>query len=280
MMGIYISASMSANRKGRFLQNVVEAEPLKEDWRQIPPAKGLLLVQGEELSQFEDWKRLYSWSIQSGCAALVIAPLACNADSWSKQPLSLDWQLVAVEKIVATEGLAALVSDEISLCLSGMEGGADGIQHQVNGVVHTRFMRKHSNSGLLAVTTLPVWSLNLLDHGDVLLMWLNWFIAHAGEVKTEARDIVAFEPDKQDLLVLLLVFAVRGKPIQAIIDNPVVRMLFDTAMLDMNLRWPMLQQKGFIGDHGLTEKGLDVLMNSNYWIYSGILTEQLNTGAL
>ncbi|MGH2248828.1 hypothetical protein ACQ1Y8_15640, partial [Enterococcus faecalis] len=78
----------------------------------------------------------------------------------------------------------------------------------------TRYVRKHSNSGLFAVTTLPLWSLNLLDHTEVLVDWLNWFVDHAGvttPVAEEKAELAAYLPDKYDLVVLLLLDAGHGK---------------------------------------------------------------------
>jgi hypothetical protein len=281
-MSIYLSAPLSANRKGRFLQSIAQAKSLTDDWRSAPPANGLLLVQGDELVQTKDWRILYDWAMHSSCAALVIAPLASNIEGWQMLPISLDWQLTSATAPTQSVGLAAVVASEINQAITGFTGSADGSHHQTADVIHTRYVRKHSNSGLLAVTTLPLWSLNLLDHGDLLVEWFNWFIEHAGvaeQTKLIQTETVDFVPEKQDLVVLLLIYAAQGLTTQALVEHPAVNMLFDTQSLDISFRGSILQQYGFIHELVLTEKGLSTLQASNYWAYADLLTEQLRTGA-
>ena len=55
-------------------------------------------------------------------------------------------------------------------------------------------------------------------------------------------------------------------------------MLFDTSTLAIDQRWLDLCQYGFISENRLTEKGSNVLMNSDYWAYAELLCEQLRTG--
>ena len=150
-------------------------------------------------------------------------------------------------------------------------------------VVHTRYVRKHSNSGLFAVTTLPLWSLNLLDHTEALVGWLNWFVDHAGvatPVAEEKAELAAYLPDKYDLVVLLLLYAGHGKSLAALVDNDTVKLMFDLNSLDAIKRSETLQLHGFINEAGLTESGKASLQASQYWAYAPLLSEQLDTGAL
>ena len=105
-------------------------------------------------------------------------------------------------------------------------------------VVHTRYVRKHSNSGLFAVTTLPLWSLNLLDHAEVLVSWLSWFIDHAGvanSIAEEKTELAEYSPDK--IRFGCFVIALRWqwkKSLDRIVGNDTVKLLFDLNSLDIN----------------------------------------------
>lgn len=281
-MTIYISAKLGSNRKGRFLHSIVQAQPLTSDWQSNPPQQGLLLVQGDELNQVEDWRTLYHWSMQTGCAALVVDPLTSKTDCWQAPELEIDWHLAAAPNIIDanTDGLTKLLADEITQKIVGFSGSSNATLHQIADVVHTRYIRKHSNSGLFAMTTLPLWSLNLLDHSDILLDWLNWLITHSGDTTPSIVEVnkADFIPDKKDEVVLLLIYAIPGLTAKEICQHQTVKMLFDTSTLAIDQRWLDLYQYGFISENRLTEKGNTILINSDYWAYAELLCEQLRTG--
>ncbi|MFC3034324.1 hypothetical protein ACFOEE_17600 [Pseudoalteromonas fenneropenaei] len=282
-MSIYLSAALASNRKGRFLQTVAGATPLESDWLNSPPACGLLLVQAEELTNYEACQSLYLWAMQAGCAALVINPQPEQHVEFAELQPALDWTFAAASLISEDSGLTAVLASETNQAVVGFAGSADQRQHMAGDVVHTRYVRKHSNSGLFAVTTLPLWSLNLLDHTEALVGWLNWFVDHAGvatPVAEEKAELAAYLPDKYDLVVLLLLYAGHGKSLAALVDNDTVKLMFDVNSLDAINRSETLLLHGFINEAGLTESGKASLQASQYWAYAPLLSEQLDTGAL
>ncbi|MFW8411947.1 hypothetical protein ACOIDN_28195, partial [Klebsiella pneumoniae] len=195
----------------------------------------------------------------------------------------LDWQLVPAVLRVQEPGLTALLASETDQAIAGFTGSADRHQHQAGDVVHTRYIRKHSNSGLLAFTTLPLWSLTLLDHSEILVRWLNWFVDHAGiaeriiEPNAPSTD---YTPDKHDLVVLLLLYAGSSMSLQALSEHNAVKLMFDVNSLDIVKRGEMLRQHDFIDEAGITATGKTCLQASQYWAYAPLLNEQLHTGAL
>lgn len=281
-MSLYLSAALSANRKGRFLQNVAAAVPMTEDWRSHPLPSGLLLLQAEELQAQADWQQLYDWAMQSGCAALVINPQIHQLDVLPRLSNALDWRLIPVSGVAQSDGLTSLLADELAMSLAGSAGSADRHLHQSADGVHTRYVRKHSNSGVFAVSTLPLWSLTLLDHTSALVEWLHWFLQHAGVVaerEDKPTSAVEFVPDRQDLVVLLLVSAADGMPLDTLAGNSGVQRMFDTRQLDLIKRANMLVEQGYISANRLTDKGSASFEASPYRAYAPLLAAELTKGA-
>lgn len=282
-MSFYLSSALASNRKGRFLQTIAGAEALELDWLSAPPDSGLLMVQAEELIDNDACQNLHQWAMKAGCAALIIAPQTGQLDTLGQLPSALDWTITPATFSAQEPGLNAMLVSETNQAIIGFAGSADQKQHMAGDVVHTRYVRKHSNSGIFAVTTLPLWSLNLLDHTEVLVSWLNWFIDHAGVRNTtavEKSELEEYSPDKYDLVVLLLLYAGSGRSLDGIVGNDTVKLLFDLNSLDITKRCEALQQQGFIKGSDLTETGKSALQLSQYWAYASLLSEQLNTGAL
>lgn len=284
-MSMYLSMALAGNRKGRFLQSVVGADPLTADWLSSPPDSGLVLVQGEELADAAVLQRVYLWSMQPGCAVLMVSPQAAQLALLAQLPTPLDWQLVPAkcEANAQESELANLLASEIDQAIVGFAGSADSRQHKAGDAVHTRYVRKHSNSGLMAVTTLPLWSLSLLDHPRVLVEWLNWFVSHAGVVEPRVErsaESSHYTPDKQDLVVLLLLYAGRGMSLQTVAEHDAVKLLFDVKSLDIAKRGEILRKYGFIDEAGVTDTAIANLRASHYWAYAPLLREQLTLGAL
>ncbi|MDW2454241.1 hypothetical protein [Vibrio sp. 1249-1] len=282
-MSFYLSSALASNRKGRFLQTVAGAIPLDTEWLSSPPASGLLLVQAEELNEKQALIGLFQWAMQTGCSALVINPQPEQHVEFAELQPTLDWTFAAASLISEDAGLTAVLASETNQAVVGFAGSADQRQHMAGDVVHTRYVRKHSNSGLFAVTTLPLWSLNLLDHTEALVGWLNWFVDHAGvatPVAEEKAELAAYLPNKYDLVVLLLLYAGHGKSLAALVDNDTVKLMFDVNSLDAIKRSETLQQHGFINEAGLTDSGKASLQASQFWAYAPLLSEQLDTGAL
>lgn len=282
-MSFYLSSALASNRKGRFLQTVAGAIPLDTEWLSSPPASGLLLMQAEELNDKQTLHGLFQWAMQTGCSALIINPQPEQHVEFTELQPALDWTFAPANLISEDAGLTAVLASETNQAVVGFAGSADHRQHMVGDVVHTRYVRKHSNSGLFAVTTLPLWSLNLLDHTEVLVGWLNWFVDHAGvvtPVAEEKAELAAYLPDKYDLVVLLLLYAGHGKSLAALVDNDTVKLMFDVNSLDTIKRSETLQLHGFINETGLTVSGKASLQASQYWAYAQLLSEQLDTGAL
>lgn len=282
-MSFYLSAALASNRKGRFLQTVVGAKPLETEWLSSPPDSGLVLLQAEELIDKEVLQSVYLWAMQPGCATLLINPQIGSLTELGSLPTPLDWIVTPATLSTEEAGLTEVLADETSQAIAGFTGSADRELHMAGDLAHTRYVRKHSNSGLFALSTMPLWSLSLLDHDDILISWLNWFVDHAGAAvpPTEKTEVLAhYSPDKHDLVVLLLLYAGNGKDLIELTNNDAFKLMFDVNSLDVLKRCEVLQEYGYINEASLTEVGEASLQASKYWAYAPLLSEQLNTGAL
>jgi len=274
-MEIFLSPSLAANRKGRFLRGVLHAEILNHESVLELPDKGLLLLEGADLSSQECADELFNWSMQCGCAALVLSPIVANEPVLKALPLSLDWKLETVDQVVASDGMVSIVAAEVSQQVLGLVGGAEAVLHKANSTVHTRYVKKHSNSGLFALTTLPLWSVSLLDHADSLTEWLSWFVLHCGEPAQQLDNkLVARQLSPLDYSVLLLASVGKGCSLEEISQKASRLQLFNLEELDLHNRWIDLEEYGYISQSKITELGLDELKKSPYWSYADLLSIQ------
>lgn len=278
-MLLYLSSALAGHRKGRFLHRVAGAIPLESHWLKALPSAGILILEATELADQEALQGLYDWAMQPGCAALVVN-LPNQFCQFTKPPLLLDWSFEPVASVQDSkgEGITAILATEIHQKIIGFTGSADSQLHTAGVVVHTRYVRKHSNSGLFAVTTLPLWSLSLMDYAADLVSWLHWFIDHAGVATVQGKEelnLTEYVPDQHDMVILLLLFAGRGKTIKTLVEQDAVKLMFDVESLHALRRSELLQKHGFIYETGLTELGHDCLQASPFWGYASLLIEQI-----
>lgn len=146
-----------------------------------PDGDGICLVFGSEFQEAESerQKGLASWAYQPGRTLLLIPALKLDE---SKVPVI--WRVINAGTIDSSKnkGLSRLLSAEIKYELITEMQPAILIDGQWSrGGINTAYYKKHPNSGVFAVTTLPLWSLTTLDHKQQLLDWLEHLHSLAGE---------------------------------------------------------------------------------------------------
>jgi hypothetical protein len=166
----------------------------------------------------------------------------------------------------------------VSFRLSGVDGDSDGSQGYLwsSGLPSTRYWKAHSNSGLIAATTLPIWSITLMDSSTLVQDWLRALFSHVGEpAATEARDdgnSVA-TPTPQDFAVMVCCHAYGvGSP------NALADALQRQPVQVMSLRgfdvpgiFGRLRAMALVEEHGLSTRGLELLRESAFWGYAAQL---------
>ncbi len=273
---MFLSAGLQSHRRGRFLRNLLNALPADA---QQELGEALLMMTGEE---FQDpsldqaaWLR---WSRRPGHALVLLPPF--NVGTIID---GLDWTAIFAQGTPATASsapLAAMLAAEVNFQLSGIDGDSDSSQGHVwsSGQLNTRFWKAHSNSGLVAATTLPIWSITLLDSGPLVQEWLAALFSHVGkaavtEVAADAETVAT--PTPRDFAVMVCCYAYGvGAPdslVAALQRQPVRLMdLHGFALPDVYGR---LHAMGLVEESGLTPKGLELLRQSAFWGYAARMKE-------
>lgn len=275
-MNLLLSAGLESHRRGRFLRTLLNAMPADA---QPSLSEALLMMTGEEFqdpsSDQAGWLR---WTREPGHALVLLPP-------FKEGPVvkGLDWTVKLAQDppvAVANAPLAALLAAEASYQFSGADGDSDGSQGHLwdDGRPNTWFWKAHSNSGLVAVTTLPIWSITLLDSAILVQDWLSSLFSHVG--KSVAPEATAYRhsvvtPTPQDFAVMVCCYAYGvGTP-----DALAVALQRQPVHV-MNLRefdvpgiFDRLRAMALVEESGLSTKGVELLGQSAFWGYAAHLKE-------
>src|SRR5690606_2608207 len=272
---IFLSEYLSGVCKGRILKRLIKPEIAG----QTLPVFGLLLISAKELNT-DNINVYVDWSQQAGCALLILEPYKQLMELCKQTTFELDWTLEYPEHTFCENGEFdfQILQSEILQSLNGHNGSYEQGKHHIGDLVHTRYIRKHSNSGVFAITTLPIWSVSLLDEANHVKAWLNWFIDHCGtkSIEAHAHEVVESYPlNKLDYTVLLLVYILPDYS-SGDIGRKVENLgIFDLDLLDLINRYEILVKENFIANKNLTLKGIEALKDSYIWNYIEPLAQQL-----
>lgn len=272
---IFLSEYLSGVSKGRILKRLIKPEIAG----QTLPVSGLLLISAKELNT-DNINVYVDWSQQAGCALLILEPYEQLMELCKQTTFGLDWTLEYPEHTLCQNGEFdfQILQSEILQSLSGHNGSYEQAKHHIGDLVHTRYIRKHSNSGVFAITTLPIWSVSLLDEANHVKAWLNWFLDHCGtkSIEAHAHEVVeSYTLNKLDYTVLLLVHILPDYSSGDIGRKVETLGIFDLDLLDLINRYEILVKENFIANKNLTLKGIEALKDSYIWNYVEPLAQQL-----
>lgn len=268
-MNIHLPTELSAHRRGRFLASLLGIEPTPGDEL---PCSGLLLMIGETFQAGGELQAArIAWARQPGCALLLLPPYQAG-------PIltSLDWVIdyeSAPPAALASDSVAGIVGQEVMYRLQGRDGSVETTQgEQGIRTSHTRYWKAHANSGLLAVTTLPLWSISLLNHAFLVRAFLDDIGRHVGKASSSpARPAPAetlLEPHDMTVMVCCYGFGVvSAASLSECLDSYEVPLL-NLAEFDLPASIARLRERGFINDRAMTDAGLAYLSASKYWAFA------------
>lgn len=198
---VWIAGSLRDHARGRRLVDLVSGKTASIPER----ATGVCLFFGGEFQKLdkEAQSEWMDWSQAPGRAFLLLPPFQAGFIT----PL-LDWEILSAGAVPDSlaHPLARKLSGEVRFQLKGVfqvPVGPSGVWD--NGTVNTCYYRRHPHAGLFAATSLPLWSLALLDAKDELKQWLAELLSIAGKpVEDEGpTEVPAFELVPEHFALLL-----------------------------------------------------------------------------
>lgn len=281
---VHIIGTLATHRRGRLLMQLLGAiaTDLQSDGL---PESGICLLFGKEYQRAENkiqsmWQH---WCERPGRTLLLIPPY--TEGSVQKIDGGVDWSLVFCgDGIQGLKGtIAELVAGEVVFCLQSKHAVFDfdaGHQWQ-DYSFNTLFNKKHSASGLFAVTTLPIWSISLMDFQEELLHFLEMLHDHAGTAIPESMEEVGRDGEQaaledEDYTVLVCVYAYGKTNTMALlkkISNQTFPLFsFDSEWLTESLE--RLSDLGYVQEDGITKMGLAALQDGPWYQYALRMKEE------
>ena len=187
--------------------------------------------------------------------------------------IPVPWRIYRPQKVEAeVDRLAKLLASEVRYALTGTVQVATDIGGQwKGGGINTGYYRKHPHAGLFAMTCLPLWSLMVLDHRELLQNWLRALHGLAGEPALQRgadEQSRAFRPSKNHFAMLLHLceraFDSPDEAVAALADSPVLTMPAVAARQCLQ----QLEEAELAVDGKLTEAGRAMLLDSPYAAYA------------
>ena len=270
-----MTPELQAHRRGRFLASLLGIANSSEHGL---PQTGLVLMTGEALQASRDSQEAYAaWVRQPGCSLLLLPPYHQGSIFYF-----LDWSIeLAPSTSLAAKhaSLASMLAGELTYNLRGLDGACTENMSREEPTSHTRYWKAHSNSGLIAATTLPLWSISLLDQAALVHDFLANIKRHCGTPAINANEAMRQEDDtfhSEDVTVLVCCFGfnvVTAEGLMCRLRTYAVPLL-NLESFDVQASLIRLKNATLINAHGLTEKGLDYLMGSKYWAYAESLRDE------
>lgn len=270
MTTYYLIGKLAESPRGKRLLKSLSAKPMAE-----PPAgPGVCLGSGQDYQTRTptEQRQWLKWAARPGCALLLVPPFQTAA---RHEPNG--WEMVSLEKAPALDATAhpvlRLTQPELNVCVA--RGLARTLNAALDGPSTTQLggvFRKHPDSGIFAVTTVPVWSLALADHVAALTEWLTAWLALAGRAPDAEHPVASpsFEPTQSHFSVLLYLasskFSSRATALEALAWNDT----FELSDEDVPSLLGDLETAGLIAGGQLSEAGRLTVLESPYRHYAEI----------
>ncbi|MEI6515732.1 MAG: hypothetical protein WCO77_07135 [bacterium] len=272
MSALFILKPFAAQARGKRLKEMLSAEICAAP----PGVSGLVLGTGRDYqeAQGDEQAMWLSWCAQPGCVLLLIPPFRTGAAFGPK-----NWGVVDLDGVpifpTPANPLLGCVAGEIRFRLSGSLSRPlnPGIEVDVSPMINGCF-RRHPDSGLFAVSGVPLWSLNLLDQGDLVKAWLMAWLELAGKpvaIASSGERNAELPLGQQHFAILLHlcpgIHGGREAALNALTWSPNIELDRQTA----ESAYGELEAAGLAEEGKLTAMGLAQLERSPYWPYADAL---------
>lgn len=274
-MKLYLTSELQVHRRGRFLASLLGISQTSEHGL---PKTGFVLMTGEQLqASNESQEECAAWVRQPGCSLLLLPPYQ-EGSIFN----FLDWVIELAPSssaAVKQATLTSMLAGELTYSLRGMDGACTEDMLSGELTCHTRYWKAHSNSGLIAATTLPLWSISLLDQAALVHDFLATIERHCGLPSVGTQETMPKEGDAirpKDVTVLVCSYGFNVATAEGLLSRlkTYAVPLLNLANFDLPESMVRLRNAGLINDRGLTEQGLAHLMESKYWAFAENLRKE------
>lgn len=261
---IWLSGTLAAHRRGRFLRDLLAAE-LSPD--EAPQGHGICLAFAADFRDAGEaaQQQWLGWTGRSGRALLLLPPLRPGA-----YPRPAEWRVEAMAETGAAPeaSLPAVLGPEVRHCVVGQLQVPDAPSGRwASGRAHTVYHRRHPAAGIFAVTCLPLWSSALLGREALAGDWLAQLYQLAGPPATaeQAATGLTLSPDHWAVLLHLCAgrFADPDEAVRALAHSTLFRVPAERGRESLS----ELEAGGFAAGGGPTEAGRSALLTSPYAVY-------------
>lgn len=264
---IWLLGSLATHARGKVLAEVVDVFTAYV----LPPGFGLSVAFGSDFQELdEDSQREWAtWAEPAGRTLLLIPPFKMG-----DYAIPAKWRIYRPEMTFGGDPsrLAKLLASEVRYEVAGsLQTAVDLGGQWKSGGVNTAYFRKHPDSGVFAITCLPLWSLTVLDHRDELKKWLSMLHELSGQpmTKVDSQDSAdLFHPTKDHFAMMLHLcggrFQSSDEAVAALVDSPVLTLPAVAARQCLH----QLDVAGLSGAGQLTESGRKMLFDSPYAGYA------------
>jgi hypothetical protein len=268
MTAYYLIGKLADSPRGKRLLKSLSATISPE-----PPAgPGVCLGSGQDYQTRTpaEQRQWLKWSARPGCALLLVPPFQTAV---RHEPNG--WEMVSLAKLPALDATAPtvlrLTLPELNVCVA--RGLTRTLNAALDGPSTTQLgglFRKHPDSGIFAVTAVPVWSLALADHVVALTEWLTDWLALAGRAPTSEHPVAppTFEPTQSHYSVLLYLASGKFSSRAAALDTLAWNDTFELGGEDVPWLLDELEAAGLISGGALSEVGRRTLLESPYSHYA------------
>jgi hypothetical protein len=270
MTAYYLIGKLSESPRGKRLLKSLSATPTAE----LPAGPGVCLGSGQDYQTRTpaEQRQWLKWAARPGCALLLVPPFQTAV---RHEPNG--WEMMSLEKTTVLDATAhpvlRLTQPELNVCVARgltrtLNAALDGPSTpQLGGL-----FRKHPDSGLFAVTAVPVWSLALADHVAALNEWLTAWLTLAGRAPDAEHPVTppSFEPTQSHFSILLYLvsgkFSSRAAAIEALAWNDT----FELSGEDVPSLLDDLEAAGLVAGGALSEAGRRTLLESPFRRYAEV----------
>ncbi|HQZ64338.1 MAG TPA: hypothetical protein PLY87_04645 [Planctomycetaceae bacterium] len=258
----YTCGELAAHARGRTLAMAFGAEATTD-----LPDSGAVIAFGKEFQGHDEFaSRLSVWTHLPGRLLVLCPPFARQA---CETPVR--WEAKRLDTVAGGDTeLSRLLASERQ---HRFEGSLLPIE-RVGSAITLGGWRKHPAAGLLALTSLPLWSLTTLEHESACREWLSQLLANAGTpeiAEHNLEDCGEMELEPHDWALLLHhctgPFEDREDCLKALDHS----LYFHLESAEAGERLERLKRRGLINDCGLTESGDAKVSSSVYANYASEL---------